>query len=76
MVDSRVEVVPASAWDDYLDIVAGGPGALATLDRIAATAVVVDPSTQAALEVTLRTAGSGWRLAYGDDDGYVFSRAP
>jgi hypothetical protein len=76
MVDSRVEVVPASAWDDYLDIVAGGPGALATLDRIAATAVIVDPSTQAALEVTLRTAGSGWRLAYGDDDGYVFSRAP
>ena len=27
MVDSRVEVVPVSAWEDYLAIVAGGAGA-------------------------------------------------
>jgi hypothetical protein len=72
MVDSRVEVVPVSAWEDYLAIVAGGPEALATLDRIGATVVVVDPATQGALEVALRTIGSGWRLVCDDADGLIF----
>ncbi len=74
MVDSRVEVVPASAWADYVTIVAGGPTALATLDRIAATVVVVDPVTQPALDIALRTLGSTWRLVYDDADGVVFTR--
>lgn len=74
MVDSRVEVVPASAWADYMTIVAGGAGALATLERIAASVVVVDPATQSALNIALRSSGSGWRLAYGDEDGSVFTR--
>lgn len=74
MVDSRVEVVPASAWADYTTIVAGGPAALTTLDRIAATVVVVDPVTQSALDIALRTLGSPWRLAYEDADGVVFTR--
>ena len=72
MVDSRVEVVPASAWVDYTTIAAGGPTALATLDRIAATVVVVDPVTQSALDIALRTLGSPWRLVYDDADGLVF----
>ncbi len=75
MVDSRVEVVPVSAWEDYLAIVAGGEGALETLERIGATVVVVDPATQSALNVALRTAGSGWRLSYDDDDGLLFTPA-
>ena len=75
MVDSRVEVVPASAWADYAVIVAGGPTALATLDRIAASVVVVDPATQSALDIALRTLGSAWRLAYEDADGAVFTRS-
>ena len=75
MVDSRVEVAPAWAWADYAVIVAGGPAALATLDRIAASVVVVDPATQSALEIALRTLGSAWRLAYEDADGAVFTRS-
>jgi hypothetical protein len=76
MVDSRVEVVPASAWADYLTIVEGGPAALATLDRLAATVVVVDSATQERLGVTLRGIGSGWRLHHEDSDGALFVRKP
>jgi len=75
MVDSRVEVVPASAWTDYTTIAGGGDEALTMLDRIAATVVVVDPATQSALEVSLRTSGSSWRLAYEDTEGAIFTRA-
>ncbi len=74
MVDSRVEVVPASAWVDYATIAMGGPTALATLDRTAATVVVVDAATQSALDIALRTLGSTWRLVYDDADGVVFTR--
>ena len=74
MVDSRVEVVPASAWVNYTTIVGGGPASLATLRGVSASVVVVDPATQAALELALRTPGSGWRLAYEDADGIVFTR--
>jgi len=74
MVDSRVEVVPASAWADYVTIVAGGTAAVATLERIAASVVVVDPATQSALGIALRTPGAGWRLAYEDADGAIFTR--
>jgi hypothetical protein len=75
MVDSRVEVVPASAWIDYTTIVGGGPRALATLRGVAASVVVVDAATQEALELALRTPGSGWRLEYEDADGLVFTPA-
>jgi hypothetical protein len=75
MVDSRVEVVPASAWTDYATIVGGGAEAVATLERIAASVVVVNPATQSALNIALRTPGAGWRLAYQDDDGLVFTLA-
>ena len=72
MVDSRVEVVPASAWEDYATIVGGGPAALATLQRVAVSVVVVDPATQSALDIRLRGIGSGWKLAYEDGDGAIF----
>jgi hypothetical protein len=74
MVDSRVEVVPASAWIDYARIVGGGPAALGTLRGVGASVVVVDTATQVALELALRTPGSGWRLAHEDADGAVFTR--
>ena len=73
MVDSRVEVVPPSAWADYLAIISGGPATLATLARIGATLVVVDPHGQPALDATMRAAGSGWRLAFEDRDGALFA---
>jgi hypothetical protein len=73
MVDSRVEVVPASGWTAYSMIAGGGDAALATLDQIGASVVVVDPETQSALGIALRTVGSAWRLSYEDDDGAVFT---
>jgi hypothetical protein len=75
MVDSRVEVVPASAWADYATIVGGGSDALATLDRIRASVVVVEPASQSALDVALRTPGAGWRVAHEDADGVLFVRS-
>ena len=52
---------------------AGRPG---DARGVGASVVVVDPATQAALELALRTPGSGWRLAYEDADGAVFTRQP
>jgi hypothetical protein len=73
MVDSRIELFDEATWGAYLGIADGGPDALDTLDRIGATVVVVDPAEQSALGITLRTPGAGWRLAYQDADGQVFT---
>jgi hypothetical protein len=72
MVDSRIEVVPPSAWADYLVIAAGGPGTLETLARIRASLVVVDRRDQGALLHTLEASNSGWRAVAEDDDGAMF----
>jgi hypothetical protein len=76
MADSRIEVVPASAWADYLAISAGGRGALETLARIQATLVVADRREQGALLRTLEATGSGWRAAAEDGDGAIFRVVP
>jgi hypothetical protein len=76
MVDSRIEVMPASAWADYLAISAGGTGALEALARIQATLVVVDRREQGALLRTLEAVGSGWRVVAEDGDGAMFRTAP
>ncbi len=76
MVDSRIELFDEATWADYLAIADGGPDALETLGRIGATVVVVDPATQSALNVVLRTFHAGWRLAYEDTDGSLFIPNP
>ena len=76
MVDSRIEVVPPSAWADYLVIAAGGPGTLETLARIRASLVVVDRRDQVALLRTLKASDSGWRPIAEDEDGAVFRPGP
>jgi hypothetical protein len=72
MVDSRIEVVPPSAWADYLLIAAGGPGTLETLARIRASFVVVDRREEGVLLRTLEAPDSGWRAVAKDEDGAVF----
>jgi len=74
MVDSRIELFDETTWTDYLAIADGGPDALDTLDRLGATVVVVDPEIQSVLEISLRTLGSPWRLAFEDADGALFTR--
>ena len=76
MVDSRIEVVPPSAWADYLVIAAGGPGTLDTLARSLASLVVVDRREEGALLRTLEASDSGWRAVADDEDGAVFRPAP
>jgi hypothetical protein len=76
MVDSRIEVVPPSAWADYLVIAAGGPESLEALTRIRASLVVVDRRDQGALLRTLEASDSGWRAVAEDADGAVFRPAP
>ncbi len=73
-VDSRIELFPASVWDDYLAVSAGEPGWQAVLDRWGVTIVVVDPADQPALAAALR-ADPAWRLVYEGRDGLLFSRA-
>ena len=75
MVDSRIELFDEATWNDYLAIADGGPDALDVLRGIEATVVVVDAEEQSALGLTLRTPGAGWRLAYEDADGQVFTLA-
>jgi len=76
MVDSRIEVVPPSAWADYLVVAAGGPGTLEKLARIRASLVVVDRRDQGALLRILEAPDSGWRAVAEDEDGAVFRPAP
>jgi hypothetical protein len=76
IVDSRIEVVPPTAWADYLVIAAGGPGTLETLARIGASVVVVDRRDQAALLRTLQASDSGWRAIAEDEDGALFRPTP
>ncbi len=45
------------------------------LRGIEATVVLVDLVEQSALGLTLRSPGAGWRLAYEDDDGQMFTLA-
>jgi hypothetical protein len=72
MVDSRIEVEPASAWAEYLLIAAGGSGAIDALARSRATLVVVDRHDQGVLLRTLQAPESGWRLVDQESDGAIF----
>ncbi|MFH1475502.1 MAG: hypothetical protein ABIG85_06555 [Chloroflexota bacterium] len=74
MVDSRIELFDEATWNDYLAIAGGKPAALEALDRTGATVVVVDLEEQPALGITLRAPDGGWRLAYEDEDGAIFTR--
>ena len=76
MVDSRIELFDEATWADYLAIWRGGDGALEALGRIGATVVVVDPAIQPDLEATLRSPGSGWKVAFEDADGALFLPQP
>jgi hypothetical protein len=71
--DSRIEVLPARIWDQYLDISRGQEGWQSLLDRWGVVAVVAHREQQAELIPIIKRA-PGWRLAYADEDGYVFLR--
>ena len=76
MVDSRIEVEPASAWADYQVVAGGGPASLDTLARAGATLLVVDRRDRGALFATLEAPTSGWTVIAEDEDGAVLRRTP
>ena len=73
-VDSRIEMIPTTAWDDHLALSAGTADWQAILDRWKVTVVVASREEQAAL-IPLLQASAAWTQAYQDADGFVFIRA-
>jgi hypothetical protein len=72
-VDSRIELVPADAWDDHLALSRGASDWQAILDRRGVTIVVAAADEQKALIPLLR-ASSAWRSVLHDGEGAVFAR--
>ncbi|MDP9482767.1 MAG: hypothetical protein M3P84_06045, partial [Chloroflexota bacterium] len=72
-VDSRIELIPADAWNDHLALSSGAADWSAILDRRGVDIVVASASEQRALMPLLR-ASPEWRLAHEDPDGVVFVR--
>lgn len=73
-VDSRIELIPADAWDDHLALSSGAPDWSAILDRRGVTIVVASATEQRGLIPRLETS-TGWRAIHSDDEGVVFVRA-
>jgi hypothetical protein len=73
-VDSRIELFPASLWDDYLAIGGAREGWQSRLDRWDVDAVVVNPDQDEQL-LTHIANDPGWRLVFRDESGSVFVRS-
>ncbi len=72
--DSRIELIPAAAWIDYLQVSAGDARWSQILDSWQVDVLVVSKADQAAL--ASRVVGdSGWRSVYEDSTGLVAVRA-
>lgn len=68
-VDSRFEVVPAAAWDDYIRIAEAAPDWAARLDRWGIELVIVDPAREPKLAAALRTSPDWALVAVGSVSG-------
>jgi hypothetical protein len=73
-VDSRIELLPAERWRDYLAIAAGRWDAERLLDEWRVGYVVTGGRGTPALAAVLASSGR-WRLAFSHGDERVFVRA-
>jgi hypothetical protein len=71
-VDSRIEIVPVGIWHDYGQVGFSGAEWKDVLDRWGIQAIVAAEDWD--LVPVLRD-DPGWRIAFQDDDGYLFVRA-
>ena len=71
-IDSRIELFPASVWDDYEGVVAGVEGWDAQLAAWAVDLVVVE-AEQTGFRARLEAAG--WQVLVEDDDGALLQRS-
>ncbi len=67
-VDSRIELIPASAWDDVDRIESGGPGWQQTLADWKVSVVVAAAADTALVG---RLTSTGWQTVFTDQDGTV-----
>ncbi len=67
-VDSRIELIPAAAWDGAERIASGSSGWEDTLKDWGVTIVVAAPDQT---EMIKRLEANGWRQAFHDEDGTV-----
>jgi hypothetical protein len=72
-VDSRIELLPAARWRDYLAIVAGRWDAERLLDRWGVCYVVTGERRTPSLVASLAASGR-WRLAFAHGDERVYVR--
>jgi hypothetical protein len=70
-VDSRIELIPAAAWDGVDRIAEGGSGWDQTLRNWGVTLVVAAPDQT---DLVTRLEAIGWTVAYRDEDGFLLSR--
>ena len=70
-IDSRIELFPASVWDDYERVVAGVEGWDAQLAAWAVDLVVVEAEQEG---FRARLEAAGWQVLIEDDDGAVLHR--
>jgi len=71
-VDSRIELIPAAAWDGVDRIAEGAPGWEQTLGDWGVTEVFAAPGQT---ELVSRLQANGWTVAYQDEDGTLMTRA-
>ena len=74
VVDSLVEVIPENAWWKYYAASWGAEGWQATLDSWDVDVAVLARDQQADLIPRMKR-DPGWRLAYQDAEGLIFTRA-
>jgi hypothetical protein len=74
-VDSRIELLPAERWRDYLAVAAGRWNAEGLLDSWGVGYVVTGERRTPALAASLAASGR-WRLAFAHGDERVYVRVP
>ena len=74
-VDARIEIFPASVWQDYTNVVTARQGWQALLDRWHVDVVVLSRE-QGNLLIPIIAGDPRWTLAFEDSDGVVYVRAP
>lgn len=72
--DSRIELIPAPAWSDYLLVSDGDARWRETLDTWRVDVIVVALADRPALAALVR-GDAGWRVTYQDVDGLVAVRS-
>jgi len=72
--DSRIELIPASAWRDYVAVSEAQSGWESILDRWRVDALALSSGDQPSL-ITAIDGSSAWRVVHRDADGLVAVRA-